>query len=274
MASVVSYLYQSSVGRKLFMGLTGLFLVSFLFVHLGGNMLLFANDGGLLFNQFVRFMTTNPVIKVLEVVLFSGFILHIIYAALLTAKNNEARPVKYAYTKGEAASSSWFSRNMGLSGTVMLIFLVVHVTMFWGRYHFGDGTEVPVEQAYKELWKYKDHAEYKNKLGEVVLSHDGYISPEALEILQAQGVKTVKAISMTDVVSYSFSQWYLVLFYVVAMVLLSFHLNHGFQSAFRSVGFVHTKYTPLLQGLGYVISYVFPAIFAAMPIWYFVKNLM
>ncbi|TAE56103.1 MAG: succinate dehydrogenase [Bacteroidetes bacterium] len=269
--SVIAYLYSSSVGRKLTMGLSGLFLVSFLFVHLGGNMLLFVNDEGVMFNQFVRFMTTNPVIKVLEVVLFGGFIVHIIYAAILTAKNNEARPVKYAYSKGNAGSSTWFSRNMGLSGTIMLIFLIVHVTMFWGKFHFGGGREVPIEQAYHQVWKVKEVPEIKNDLGEVVLAHEGYINREALEIMKAQGITTVNAISMTDVVNYSFSNILVVLLYVVAMVLLSFHLNHGFQSAFRSVGFVHSKYTPALKGLGLIISVVFPAIFAAMPIWYFIK---
>jgi len=266
--SVFSY----SVGRKIVMSLSGLFLVSFLFVHVGGNALLFINDGGVSFNEFVQFMTSNPVIKVLEYVLFAGFLIHIVYGFILTAQNNKARPVKYAYTKAADKGSTWFSRNMILTGTIMLAFLVIHITMFWGRYHMAEkGWEivetVPISKAYTHSMKILEPVEAE---GQVLIKEEGYVTEEKYNLVSSAGMldKEVRALSMTTVVKASFSMqnWYIVVFYVIAMVVLAFHLMHGFQSAFRSIGLVHTKYTPLIKGAGFFIAVVIPFIFAMMPL--------
>lgn len=267
-------LFSYSIGRKLFMGITGLFLVSFLFVHLGGNILLFIPDKGETFNAFVRFMTTNPLIKVMEWVLFGGFIVHIIFAAILTRENRKARPVSYAFKGNQEKSSSWFSRNMGLTGTIFLVFLVSHITMFWGVYKFGSSNDTAtLEEAYTYSYKMKEDVIF----GEKVLIKSGeYVDFE--DIVAAQNLRTTmsgaaeptyKVKNMTAIVTDSFSQWWIVLLYVAAMVVLGLHLNHGFQSAFRTLGFVHSKYTPLIHMAGTAIAIVFPAAFAAMPLAYF-----
>lgn len=121
---------SGSIGRKLIMSITGLFLVSFLIVHLGGNFLLLRDDGGVAFNAYAHFMKEQPIIKVLEVVLFLGFIFHIVYAAMLTRSNSKARPIGYAHNN-PSANSSWFSRNMGLTGSIILIFLILHLRTFF-----------------------------------------------------------------------------------------------------------------------------------------------
>ncbi|WNJ18013.1 succinate dehydrogenase cytochrome b subunit [Pontibacter sp. G13] len=272
-------IFSYSVGKKLIMGLTGLFLVSFLLVHVSGNLLLFRADGGVAFNEYTKFMTTNPMIKTLEWVLFGGFIVHIIYAAVLTASNRKARPEGYAYKKGASKSSSWLSRNMGLSGTVILVFLVVHLVMFWGYYHFGAGEETTLRDAYTQVWKVTEltvdgesMTAYKNEVDQVVWKKGGYITEYVYKQLKEKTV-TVKGISMTEVVKYSFSQVWIVLLYVIAMVLLALHLNHGFQSAFRSLGLVHKKYTPAVIMLGKLVGIIIPIIFALMPIWYFIQSL-
>ena len=272
MSSTVS-LFSQSIGRKLVMGITGLFLVSFLFVHMSGNLLLFKGDGGVAFNEYTKFMTTNPVVGVLEWVLFGGFIVHIIYAAVLTRQNRIARPTGYKAPGGKAKSSSWFSRNMGLSGSIVLIFLIVHLVMFWGFYHFGQGENVSVDQAYKEVWKVTQVEAVQNSLGETVVEPGSYLDREGLELLKEKGVTEVKGISMTEVVKNSFSLWYVVLLYVVAMGLLSMHLNHGFQSAFRTLGLAHRKYTPFVMKAGTAIAIVVPLVFAVMPIYYFIMSL-
>ena len=253
------------------MGLSGLFLVSFLLVHVSGNTLLFKDDGGVAFNAYTRFMTTNPVIRVMEWVLFAGFIFHIAYAAILTRQNNKARPVKYAYKKGAAKSSSWFSRNMGLTGSIVLVFLVLHLAMFWGKYKFGDAThEVTIEQAYTQAWKVKETVMDPSGQQELIPS-GGYVDYEKYMMLKEQGLaqRTVAATSMTEVVKESFSNIFVVIFYVLAMGLLAFHLSHGFQSAFRTLGLVHKKYTPIIQGLGYLVAVLIPLLFALMPVYYF-----
>ncbi|MEM8898722.1 MAG: succinate dehydrogenase cytochrome b subunit, partial [Bacteroidota bacterium] len=251
---------------------TGLFLVSFLFVHMSGNLLLFKADAGLAFNQYTKFMTTNPVIKTLEWVLFAGFIFHIIYAAILSRQNTKARPVKYAYSGNQNASSSWFSRNMGWTGTIILLFLVIHLIMFWGYYKFGDGETVALERAYLESWKVTEVTAVQDDFGEVAVGQGDYLTRETYQLLKGAGVNELKGMSMYEVTKFSFGKWYISLFYVVAMVLLGMHLNHGFQSAFRTIGLVHKKYTPLIKIAGMFISIVVPIIFASMPVYLFLLN--
>ena len=253
------------------MALSGLFLVSFLFVHVGGNSLLFIDDGGVAFNEFVQFMTTNPLIGVLEWVLFAGFLIHIVYAFILTAQNRRARPVRYAYNK--PSGSSWFSRNAFLTGSIVLAFLAIHITMFYGRYHFAgtdsDITEqVSLERAYTHSYKVLE--EVRNE-DQVIMEHDSYVTLEKLQLIKEAGLteQQVAGVSMTHVVKASFSIWYIVLFYVLAMVLLAFHLTHGFQSSFRSLGLVHRKYMPAIKAAGYFIAVVIPIAFAMMPVVFF-----
>ncbi|GAA3966363.1 succinate dehydrogenase cytochrome b subunit [Pedobacter ginsengiterrae] len=121
---------SSSIGKKFIMGITGLFLISFLIVHCGINALIFINDGGLTFNVGAHFMATNWIIRAGEIVLFIGLLAHIFQALRLTLQNQKARPVKYAVNDGKA-NSKWYSRSMGLLGTLLLIFLVVHLKDFW-----------------------------------------------------------------------------------------------------------------------------------------------
>ena len=122
--------FSSSIGKKLIMGITGLFLVLFLIVHCFLNALIFINDGGLTFNIGAHFMAGNWLIRSGEIVLFVGLLLHIYQGARVTFQNQAARPVKYAVNNGKA-NSKWYSRSMGLLGTLLLIFLIVHLANFW-----------------------------------------------------------------------------------------------------------------------------------------------
>ena len=140
----------SSIGRKVIMSLTGLFLIIFLIVHLSGNFQLLMDDGGLQFNAYAKFMTSNPLIKFTSYGLYAFILLHIIMSAVLAAKNRKARPVGYAQVKG-SANSAWASRNMGILGTVILIFLVIHMRSYWYEMHWGD---IPMDAAgNKDLFK-------------------------------------------------------------------------------------------------------------------------
>lgn len=121
--------FTSSVGKKLVMGLTGIFLVLFLVVHAYINALVFLPDGKEKFLTAAKFMGTNPITRILEIGLFAGFILHAVQGVMLTAQNKAKRPVKYA-VKTEK-KSTWYSRSMGLLGSLILIFLVVHLAHFW-----------------------------------------------------------------------------------------------------------------------------------------------
>lgn len=135
--------FSSSIGKKLIMGITGLFLISFLVVHCFINSLIIVNDGGLTFNMGAHFMGTNWIIRAMEVVLFAGLLAHIVQGFRLVFQNRAARPERYAVNNG-AANSKWYSRSMGLLGTLLLIFLIVHISKFWVMSRF---TGIPTVDA-------------------------------------------------------------------------------------------------------------------------------
>jgi succinate dehydrogenase / fumarate reductase cytochrome b subunit len=133
----------STIGRKLVMSLTGLFLIIFLVVHLAGNFQLLADDGGLAFNAYAKFMTSNPLIKFTSYGLYAFILIHIIMSIALVAKNKAARPVGYDKVKG-SANSSFSSRNMGILGFIIFVFLVIHLRNFWYEMHWGS---IPMDEA-------------------------------------------------------------------------------------------------------------------------------
>lgn len=208
-------IFYTSVGRKLLMALTGLFLVIFLFKHLYGNLFLYKMDGGKAFNEYGEDLVNSIIIRIIEYVLFFSLIAHIIDALYLTQQNKKARPVGYAVSH-QSGNSTWFSRNMGLTGSVILVFLVVHLRTFFVPHRFGH--------------------------------------PE-----------TTMAY---DVAAAFQSNWYSAL-YLVSMVLLGAHLNHGFQSAFQTLGLNDHKYRVTLKNLGTVISLVIMVGFASFPIIFY-----
>ena len=124
------HFFTSSIGKKLIMGLTGLFLITFLIVHVGVNSCIFVNDGGETFNTAAHFMSHNWILRIMEVGLFAGLILHIIQGLLLWKQNSSARPVKYSVNNANK-NSKWYSRSMGLLGTLLLFFLIIHVSKFF-----------------------------------------------------------------------------------------------------------------------------------------------
>jgi succinate dehydrogenase / fumarate reductase cytochrome b subunit len=209
---------SSSIGKKFLMGLTGLFLVSFLVVHVSLNSAIFLNDGGQTFNAGADFMAHNPVIRIIEIGLFAGLILHVFQAFVLTMENKKARPIAYQVVNG-SANSSWYSRSMGILGSLLLIFLVVHLGNFW----------LPTKVA--------------------VFSHTEHNTFDEMKLV--------------------FSQWYFVVVYLVGVAALLYHLLHGFQSAFQTLGLNHKKYTPFIKKFGIWFSVIVCVLFAAMPITMF-----
>ena len=212
---------NSSIGKKFVMGVTGLSLIAFLAVHCGINSCIFVNDGGKLFNEAAHFMGSNIFIRIAEIGLFAGLLIHIVQGLSLWQANRKRRPVQYAAHAGNA-TSTWYSRSMGLLGTLLLIFLVVHLAHFWVPSRFGhlEETNYGVHNLYAEMQE-------------------------------------------------EFAEWWVVLIYALAMVSLAYHLLHGFQSAFQTMGWNHKKYTPLIKAIGAGFSILIPFIFALMPILMF-----
>lgn len=145
-------MFSSSLGRKLTMALTGLFLILFLAVHLAGNLQLLKSDGGRSFNIYAEFMSTNPLIQIVSKGNFAFIIIHAVWAILLTRQNKKARgSVGYAVQSGK--SSHWTSRNMGILGTILLVFIVIHLKDFWASMHFGEMPTVTYDgETYRDIY--------------------------------------------------------------------------------------------------------------------------
>ncbi len=145
-------LYSSSIGQKIISAVTGLFLCAFLVVHVSGNLLLFKNDGGEAFNAYAASNAASLLIRSIEIVLFAGFLIHIIWGIRVWIFNRCARPKGYVVNH-PSENSSLFSRIMLLSGSIVLFFLVVHLKGFWVPMRFTGGREVSdfliVQQAFQ-----------------------------------------------------------------------------------------------------------------------------
>lgn len=249
--------FSSTLGRKLIMGLTGLFLSLFLVIHLIGNLQLFNDDGGKAFNEYSYFMTHFLPIKIVSYVLYLSIILHAVYALIITARNKKARPVGYAQYNG-AANSTWSSRNMGILGTVILVFIVIHMKTFWAEYHWGG---LPYVQ-------YEMSLENPDMVRVTQLPIDGkpLVHTKFVDVQNKTEVLVAK--DLYRVVQEAFQQEWYVILYVISMIVLGFHLYHGFQSGFQTLGFDHVKYKPTIDFVGlWVFSVIIPAVFALMPIY-------
>ncbi|HEY2581792.1 MAG TPA: succinate dehydrogenase cytochrome b subunit, partial [Mucilaginibacter sp.] len=223
--------FNSSLGKKLIMALTGLFLCTFLIVHVGGNLLLFVNDEGFDFNVYANFLTHFPPIEVVAYLLYLSILVHALYALILTIKNRKSRPVKYASANKSAAT--WSSKNMGLLGSILFLFLVIHMSDFWFHYKYSNSI------GFKE---------YRTDLATGKTQAVDYVpvSPDFERSVSTENnFEIVRVKDLHARVASSFTNLLYVIFYVLAMFAGSFHLLHGFQSAFRTLGWVHRKYTPV-----------------------------
>lgn len=129
-------IFASSIGKKLIMSISGLFLIVFLLLHMCLNLLVIFDSSGELFNEAAHFMATNPVIRIMEPVLALGFLFHIFFGIYLELRNNAARPVKYAVAN--KSDTSWSSRNMLLTGLMILAFLIIHIWNYFYKIKFTD----------------------------------------------------------------------------------------------------------------------------------------
>jgi succinate dehydrogenase / fumarate reductase cytochrome b subunit len=251
--------FSSSLGKKLVMALTGIFLCTFLIVHLIGNFQLFKDDAGQAFNAYAYFMTHFTPIKVVSYLLYTSIIIHAVYALIITAGNKRARPIAYAVQNGNA-NSPWTSRNMGILGTILLIFIVVHMGDFWWKYH---NAELPYARYEISLANPKDIQVSELPYDANRLVHSDYVDTQA-------GKEIIVSKDLYKIVQNAFKTWWYVLLYVISMAALSFHLIHGFRSAFQTIGWDNKRYIPLIRFLGiWVFGVIIPIGFAAMPVYFF-----
>lgn len=204
MASLTS----STIGRKYAMALSAMFLLIFLIMHLAVNLL--SVFGATAYNNASHFMGYNPVIQFLmQPVLIFAVFFHFIMGFILEARNNKARPVKYA-VKHPEANSTWMSRNMLISGAVVLAFLALHMYDFWFHemnYKYIEG--LPLEQErfwtdlhgkFGDLWRVVLYAVSFVLLG-LHLAHGFQSSFQSVGARHPKYLPTIKA----------FGRWYSIL---------------------------------------------------------------
>lgn len=213
----------SSLGRKLLMSLTGLFLILFLVVHLMGNLQLLKSDEGQAFNEYTVFMTHNPLIKTISYGLYFFTLVHAFLGIYIARKNAKSKGTKPA-VGFRAETVSWASKNMALLGILIFAFLMLHMGDFW----------------------------LKMKLNQTEMIN--------------YGNGDIK--NLYTAVYASYSEWWIVIAYLVGLTALSYHLWHGFASAFQTLGLNHKKYTPAIEWLGKAYAIVIPLLFAIIPLYF------
>jgi len=262
---------KSSLAKKYWMALTGLFLCIFLIGHLIGNLQLIYGTS-LQFNQYAQFMTTNPAVKVLSYLTYISIIFHAIDGIVLTIQNKKARPIGYA-KENASANSKWASRNMAVLGTVILIFIATHMTNFWAKMHFSEmplqKTMLNSEFGAQELYNttagsYIGVSQIEN--GQIIIKNKTEFFDAGADLKIAEGYKDLYKITVDFFQDAECGLWY-TLFYVFCMMVLGFHLYHGFGSAFQSLGANHPKYNSIIKSFGVGFAVIVPTLFAIIPIY-------
>ena len=182
------------------------------------------------FNEVSHFMGTNWLVQfVLQPILIFGVIFHLAMGLYLDMQNKKARSKKYA-KQNQSGSATWMSRNMVITGIMVLLFLGLHFYDFWVheidvKYIQGDRSGL--------LYDGEGTMRYWHEL------HEKFHDPVRVGI------------------------------YGLSFVFLSLHLLHGFQSAFQSVGFRHTKYTPIIKKLGNLYAIAIPLMFVVIAVYHY-----
>ncbi len=275
--------FSSSIIKKVWMALTGLFLCTFLIGHLAGNMQLIlktGEEGRRAFNEYAYFMGHNPFIKVLSYVTYFSIIFHAVQGFYLTYQNKKARPQGYAYSK-PGANSSLPSRYMAILGTIILVFIVTHMANFWWRAKIKE--DIPLHtyiisakdqmgQSQEQEMYYTHNLQLIPKSDEIVVKNNTELFMANFNVKIADGYKDLHTVVMDffNPKKNDMALAYLLL-YVVSMAVLGFHLWHGFSSGFQSLGLNHKRYTPLIHGAGKLFALAVPGLFALITILIYLK---
>jgi succinate dehydrogenase / fumarate reductase cytochrome b subunit len=208
------------------MALTGVFLVVFVLLHLAGNLFLYKSDGGLAFNAYAAGLDGLGNLKTIaEIGLVALFGAHIVLAVAVKKSHVAARPVGYRATRSKRghSRSNLSSRNMIVTGSILLAFLVLHILQF--------------------------------RLGPE--EDQGYVTQ----------INGHPAHDLYRVVFEAFQRPWVVGVYVAAMLMLGFHLRHGFWSAFQSLGAMNARFTKPVYALGVALAVLLAVGFLGIPVW-------
>ena len=201
--------FNSSIGRKVQIALSGLLLSLFLIFHLSNNLILFLGKNN--FNNMVTFLESiKPIIRVMEFGLLFIILIHVINSIILTVKNKQNRPDKYSiYNQGTSSSAN--SRTMIFSGSIVLLFLIFHLWYIWGTFQ---SHALMINETYYDV---------------LLRSNFGYLN-----------------------------HFWTASFYILAILLIGFHLKHGFESAFKTLGVTKSSNYNLISKIAFIFWGIVP----------------
>lgn len=222
----MSWLINSSIGRKLVMSISGLFLILFLLFHSLMNFVIIISPEA--YNAICAFLGANWYALVASAILALGFVVHIVYALILSHRNLKARGAdRYVVTKKQT-NVTWASKNMLILGVIVLGFLVLHLIHFWAKMQLV------------EIMHGHDYAAY------------GYHDP-------TDGAYFVSELFKQPIYS---------IIYIVWIVALWFHLTHGFWSSLQSIGLNNNVWLPRLKKVSYVAATIICLLFVSVPMYF------
>ena len=287
-----SALLKSSIVKKYWMALTGLFLCLFLAGHLAGNLqLIFGTNQQ--FNEYALFMTTNPAVKLLSYLTYISIIFHAIDGFLLTVQNKKARPVAYA-KRNLSANSSFSSRNMAVLGTVVLVFIATHMVNFWAKMHFDKNMPVATKEVVGQMGKQRVAigvlgsqnpffpVDESGKFDKNILESNKLVIKDVTKIISVEANNDVIFEGYKDLHKLTFDFFrskdklfgvlpneglIFTIVYVLSMIALGFHLWHGFTSAFQSLGLNNPKFNTGIKFFGKAFAVIVPLLFAIIPLY-------
>lgn len=213
----------STVGKKYLMGISALVWTGFVAGHMAGNMLIFLGPDA--YNSYGHAITSGSLIYVIEAILLLALTTHVFLATSLTLQNRRARPGSYAMSAPTQKRSTLASRTMAVHGSIILVFIILHLATF----------------------KYGPNVS------------EGYTT-------------TVNGVPMRDLARLMFevfAQPGYVAWYIVALILLGFHLRHGVSSMFQSFGLLHPTYQKPIKALGIIYGAVVALGFISQPVYIF-----
>ncbi len=269
-------------------------------------------EGKRAFNEYAYFMAHNPAIKLLSYVTYISILFHIVDGFMLTIQNKKARPVGYAYNKPSANSSMASRNMAVLGTLILVFLATHMANFWWKAkissdqfpLHFKTVTKEQEKQKIKftnilttkgeyvpycvkdELFgiyynlntgepilnkadssnlKIKNENELYDKMNDLKMG-EGYKDLHSLVFAFFGHDKTKQGFPINDMALAG------LIFYVISMLVLGFHLWHGFSSAFQSLGVNHPTYTSWIKKLGYGFAILVPGLFALIPIVIFITK--
>lgn len=226
------WLLNSSIGKKLIMSISGLFLVLFLLFHLSMNVT--AVFSGEAYNMVCSLLGSNWYAVAATLVLAAGVVIHFVYAIILTLQNRKARGNDRYAINARPKGVEWASQNMFVLGLIVILFILLHFSQFW----------------------------YKMMFAELIGHHE--VALGSAMVSPQDGAAFINYYFQGNAV--------ITVLYLIWYVALWFHLTHGFWSAIQTIGWNNTIWMNRWECISKIVATVICGLFAIITIIFFLNG--